>query len=1054
MKKISLLIVTIIILITLVSCSKGKEIKLSYEKDTIELTVGEKVSVKPVVELGNKVKEYKLEYSLSSNIATVDSEGMLEAKEAGSVTVTVEANDKNKSNATIKVTIKEKTYKITLDANDGNVEKNEITFTDANSVILPTPTKEGYTFVGWYIDEVLVTSLENKDYNLKAKWETSVVTITFDSNGGSKVESITLKPGESIVLPTPTKEGYEFEGWYLNEELYTETVMGNKDVTLVAKWKEIYKITYVAQGAQMPSNITKTFTDGTKVELPTPTKEGYNFIGWAENGVIVERLENRNYILTATWEEIDDGIYTISYMFTEGSWYIKTIASRDDVINELFNDLYSWAKTNGETASYEEYKESILSKLAAGEDIKLVSPTLLDLEDKKGGTEYFMNTSLYYNKWVDFFNKIRELVLKKVSSEDIYKDVTLFMNRMNDFITWTSRGQQYFRSYLSAIYGSIHIVADVAYEYSLGETVELIPLVHYLDLDFLGWYDNKELTGEPITTILSTDKGDKVFYPKWEEEIMPTEIILNKVIELERFETYQLTWSFNPIETTDQRVEFSSSDRGVALIDAKTGLITAVKDGITKIQMKIYADETYNIVFELEVYSPGQIHGTYETNSYVVKNEEIKLNAELIGRGTSTIVWESKDENIAEVDENGNVNGLSAGTVVIVAKDKEDESIYLEFLVTVVSQEVSKELELLLESHNSNIYTSYHLGIGAGTPTYYMDIYGSVSKLLANDPLEIDTTYKAIQDGVTTNHGGEMSSTEFITVHYTGNMSNGANGAANASYFAGGGGGTSIHYVTGNDGVYYCLDEKYIGYHAGDGSDPFNWYPTGVRTTSTTLKEQTPVWGISENSKFTIHGLETQISVPTGSTPQTTKVTDSKWINDMGLAWKVVDGQYYMGTTWWCYKQVSEGRICSHGGNNNSIGIESCVNKGSDLWYTWQKTAQLVANIMIRKNLDITRVVGHHFFSAKDCPQPMLENDLEIWYEFIALVEAEYKLATDFNGYTITAVANDTTYIKDNGRVKKQPDQTTCVTYTITISNGITTETVTLGSMLEGKFAK
>ena len=104
-------------------------------------------------------------------------------------------------------------------------------------------------------------------------------------------------------------------------------------------------------------------------------------------------------------------------------------------------------------------------------------------------------------------------------------------------------------------------------------------------------------------------------------------------------------------------------------------------------------------------------------------------------------------------------------------------------------------------------------------------------------------------------------------------------------------------------------------------------------------------------------------------------------------------GQYYMGTTWWCYSQVAEGRICSKGGNLNSIGIESAVNPESNLWYTWQRTAQLVAKLMLENDLDITRVKGHHFYSAKDCPQPLLENDLEIWWKFIEMVEHEYDLS-------------------------------------------------------------
>ena len=157
-----------------------------------------------------------------------------------------------------------------------------------------------------------------------------------------------------------------------------------------------------------------------------------------------------------------------------------------------------------------------------------------------------------------------------------------------------------------------------------------------------------------------------------------------------------------------------------------------------------------------------------------------------------------------------------------------------------------------------------------------------------------------------------------------------------------------------------------------------------------------------------------------------------------------------MGTTWWAYTQVYEGRICSTGGNRNSIGIESCVNEGSDLWWTWQKTAQLVADIMVRQNLDITRVRGHHFFTAKNCPQPMLENDLEIWYEFLELVEAEYELLTKYQGYEVSIVSNNPEIVNKYGRVVKQPSESTCVTYTITFTKDGESKSITLASMVKG----
>ena len=161
-----------------------------------------------------------------------------------------------------------------------------------------------------------------------------------------------------------------------------------------------------------------------------------------------------------------------------------------------------------------------------------------------------------------------------------------------------------------------------------------------------------------------------------------------------------------------------------------------------------------------------------------------------------------------------------------------------------------------------------------------------------------------------------------------------------------------------------------------------------------------------------------------------------------------------MGKTWWCYTQVSEGRICSNGGNYNSIGIESCVNKGSDLWYTWQKTAQLVAQLMQKFNLSIERVKGHHFYTAKDCPQPMLENDLEIWYEFVELVKAEYELLTKFNDYNITVESNNPEIVNNRGRVIKRPYMTTSVSYTVTIEKDGNVQTITLYSVVEGEYNK
>ncbi len=69
-------------------------------------------------------------------------------------------------------------------------------------------------------------------------------TITFDTQGGSEVKSITIAEGETITMPSnPTKEGYVFDGWYLSDEFiekFNATQTISSDITVYAKWKEDY----------------------------------------------------------------------------------------------------------------------------------------------------------------------------------------------------------------------------------------------------------------------------------------------------------------------------------------------------------------------------------------------------------------------------------------------------------------------------------------------------------------------------------------------------------------------------------------------------------------------------------------------------------------------------------------------------------------------------------------------------------------------------------------------------------------------------------------------
>ena len=99
------------------------------------------------------------------------------------------------------------------------------------------PTKEGYTFIGWYNGEsewnfeTPVTA----DLTLTAKWQINRYTITFDTAGGSEVPSITQDYGTAITPPAaPTRTGYTFAGW----DRESPTTMPAENITLTARWTE------------------------------------------------------------------------------------------------------------------------------------------------------------------------------------------------------------------------------------------------------------------------------------------------------------------------------------------------------------------------------------------------------------------------------------------------------------------------------------------------------------------------------------------------------------------------------------------------------------------------------------------------------------------------------------------------------------------------------------------------------------------------------------------------------------------------------------------------
>ena len=183
-------------------------------------------------------------------------------------------------------------YTVSFSTNGGS-DLTDMTIEGAQTgVSVPTPTKEGFEFLGWFTDMRLSQPWDgsvSSDLTLYAKWRTLQYVLSFETNGGEEIESLNLKFNDTIGrLPVPKKEGHTFGGWFLDEALtekYSATEMSSMpshDVTLYAKWTiNVYLVQFLKDDLLIESlelEYNDVVTEITDLEVITKT--GHTFLGW------------------------------------------------------------------------------------------------------------------------------------------------------------------------------------------------------------------------------------------------------------------------------------------------------------------------------------------------------------------------------------------------------------------------------------------------------------------------------------------------------------------------------------------------------------------------------------------------------------------------------------------------------------------------------------------------------------------------------------------------------------------------------------------------------
>ena len=438
---------------------------------------------------------------------------------------------------------------VTFNANGGSVgTASKKVYINTPYGTLPTPTRTGYSFAGWYT-AASGGSLVKEDTNvsitsnqtLYAHWTPYTYTVSYNANGGTGAPGNQTKThDQSLTLSSvkPTKDGYTFQGWstsstgsvqYNPGSAYT----GNANLTLYAVWNPVkYPIYFNANGGTgAPDTQYQTHFEYLTLSSVVPKKDGYTFKGWSTtlNGTVAYQPggqfgENRSVTLYAVWSESS---YSVWLDPNGGS--IQTFS-----VTVTHNSLYG----------------------------ALPKPVRVDYTftgwytAKEGGTRVTSET-----------------VVSSTVPHTLYahwnrqKWIGMYPNGGDGETEWT------------------------CLEYP-GEFVN-IPTSCYTRAGYkmIGWSTSKTATvpeyglDKEYIVITYDENGDIKLYAVW-EAIPVTSVTLNQTsASLKKGETLTLTATVAPSDAANKSVTWSSGNTSVATVST-SGVVTAVGEGTAVITVK------------------------------------------------------------------------------------------------------------------------------------------------------------------------------------------------------------------------------------------------------------------------------------------------------------------------------------------------------------------------------------------------------------------------------------------------------------------------------------
>ena len=181
-------------------------------------------------------------------------------------------------------------------------------------------------------------------------------TVTFNTDGGSEVVAQNVEEGKTATKPeNPSKEGFNFEGWFNGENLYDFASPVTSDLTLTAQWKiKTFTVTFNTDGGSEVA--AQTVEDGKSATKPeNPSKEGFWFLGWyvGENGYEFTQPISDDLTVTAKWMEKTE--YDVDLGLPSGTIWASCNVGAQNPWD--YGDYFSWGEiTPKDNYDWDTYK--------------------------------------------------------------------------------------------------------------------------------------------------------------------------------------------------------------------------------------------------------------------------------------------------------------------------------------------------------------------------------------------------------------------------------------------------------------------------------------------------------------------------------------------------------------------------------------------------------------------------------------------------------------------------------------------------------------------------